>query len=302
LGYVILLINVYLSTVHAALGGFTPSQVAFGRNVSTPSMGPIEGAINIASSTVSYALKLKVTLDRVQNIITDLIREKKVKNLKLSNKKDLLSYKKGDIVGLKNEYLPVGINSKKLFPRFSGPHTIIKEAQGGKVLYLKDPTGKIRKLPVSIENVKPWPDRQTLLEEFDKYELIQKERKKVKKDKRERRVSFKNVADIVEPNKSHADDMDRDMDDSIEDIMGNPIDEDVGLLVLLPPTEKLVVLEDVFSSTKFLPQSKDEFIHCLSLDPTEVYKKKYVVRSTRERPKSEVVQYGSYNICYLDIQ
>jgi hypothetical protein len=37
-----------------------------------------------------------------------------------------------------------------------------------------DVHGKIRKVPVSINNVKPWPDRQTLLEQFEKYEVLKR--------------------------------------------------------------------------------------------------------------------------------
>jgi hypothetical protein len=124
-----------------------------------------------------YVAKLILALNRVQEEVSKIVKEKQFKNIQPSLGKTTLSYNVGDKVGLAVESLPAGIKSTKLFPRFAGPFTIIKVGHGGKVLYLADANGKERKVPNSLLKVKPWPDRQTLLEQFEQYELAKRKSK-----------------------------------------------------------------------------------------------------------------------------
>jgi ribosomal protein L21E len=106
-----------------------------------------------------------------------LLKEKAVRNLKISEDKEKLSYTVGDKVDLLVEGKPSNVKSAKLFPRYSGPHKIVKITKDSKVIYLQDPQGKLKTHPVAVSNVKPWPSRQVLLEEFDKYELIRNQKR-----------------------------------------------------------------------------------------------------------------------------
>src|SRR5690606_35432276 len=105
---------------HSALGGFSPSQVAFGRSFNSPTVANSD-EVNLSDSTISYALKIKFVLDRVQKVVSELLKEMSLKNLKISENKKLLSYSVGDKVGLLVEAKPSNVKSAKLFPRYSGP-------------------------------------------------------------------------------------------------------------------------------------------------------------------------------------
>jgi ribosomal protein L21E len=166
------LVNVYLDSVHSGLGSFTPSQLVFGRKIGTPSIeGEDLSYLSLSSDVIGYGVKLRIILDRVQSVVMKLFADKELKNLKLSMGKVIMSYDVGDKVGLQVESLPSSIVSAKLYPRFSGPYTVVKASLGGKVLYLKDALGKLRKFPVSIQKVKPWPSRQELLDKFELYDF-----------------------------------------------------------------------------------------------------------------------------------
>ena len=164
-----------METIHSALGGFTPAQIMFGRRLNVNLKQPVQDdTVVVKSRVVDFVVKLQLALERANKIVLDLVKQKEFDNIKPSLGKRLLSYDVGDKVGLHVEYLPAGVKSKKLFPRYSGPFTVEKALHDGKVLYLMDVHGKIRKVPVSINNVKPWPDRQTLLEQFEKYEVLKR--------------------------------------------------------------------------------------------------------------------------------
>jgi Integrase core domain/Integrase zinc binding domain len=120
------LIYVYLSTVHSALGGFTPAQIMFGRKFSFNPSVPIEEGVKKQTRVVDFVVKLQLALDRANKIVLDLVKEKEFNNIKPSIGKKVLSYNVGDKVGLQVESLPAGVKSKKLFPRFSGPFTVEK--------------------------------------------------------------------------------------------------------------------------------------------------------------------------------
>ena len=168
------LIHVYLGTIHSALGGFTPAQVMFGRKFNLSFDTVPDDGVTKQTRVVDFVVKLQLALDRAHKIVLEIVKDKEFNNIKPSLGRKTLSYNVGDLVGLHVESLPAGVKSKKLFPRFSGPFTVEKALHDGKVLYLKDVHGKIRKVPVSINNVKPWPDRQTLLERFEKYEILKR--------------------------------------------------------------------------------------------------------------------------------
>jgi hypothetical protein len=168
------LIHVYLGTIHTALGGFTPAQIMFGRKFNLNLEPPKVDNVPKQARVVDFVVKLQLALDRAHKIVLEIIKSKEFENIKPSLGKKTLSYNVGDKVGLLVESLPAGVKSKKLFPRYSGPFTVETALHDGKVLYLKDVHGKIRKVPVSINNVKPWPDRQTLLERFEKYEVLKR--------------------------------------------------------------------------------------------------------------------------------
>jgi hypothetical protein len=174
------LMHVYLDTIHSALGGFTPAQIMFGRRLDLPLVSVQDEGDEPKSRVIDFVVKLELALDRANKIVLGLAKRKEFKNIKPSLGKKTLSYNVGDKVGLQVEFLPAGVKSKKLFPRFSGPFTVSKATHDGKVLYLADVHGKIRKVPVSISNVKPWPDRQTLLEQFEKYEILKRKISPVK--------------------------------------------------------------------------------------------------------------------------
>ena len=174
------LIQVYQTAIHSALGGFSPAQVMFGRRMNDPNTPQRDIKITSEIPNIpSYVAKLTLALDRVQVEVTKLIKEKNFKNIQPSLGKLTLSYDVGDKVGLEVESLPAGVKSTKLFPRYAGPYTIVKSSQGGKVLYLADINGKQRKVPVSIQKIKPWPDRQTLLEQFEKFEISRRKSRKI---------------------------------------------------------------------------------------------------------------------------
>ena len=304
------LINVYLTTVHSALGGFSPSQVAFGRSFNSPTVSKSD-AVNLSDSTISYALKIKFVLDRVQKIVSELLKEKAQKNLKISFEKKLLSYSVGDKVGLLVEAKPSNVKSAKLFPRYSGPHKIVKITKDSKVIYLQGPQGKLKTHPVSISNVKPWPSRQVLLEEFDKYELIRNQ-KWIKDAKSKSQVISKLLSPKVQEEDFDVDIMGnrvypvdsplRNVKVTVEpsvvvpfradieyDIMGNPIGEEVDFLepmvidgASLPHPERDVVVVQSFL-----------------LDEVIVYK----VRSTRlflsAASDNNIVYYNDFNICFI---
>ncbi len=169
------LIHVYLDTIHTSLGGFTPAQIMFGRKLANhigKSLG--EEQVDKTVRVVDFVVKLQLALDRAYKIVLDIAKEKQFLNIKPSLGKKILSYNEGDKVGLLVESLPAGVKSRKLYPRYAGPFTVQKALHGGKVLYLVDVHGKARKVPVSINNVKPWPDRQALLEQFEKYEVMRR--------------------------------------------------------------------------------------------------------------------------------
>jgi transposase InsO family protein len=309
------LINVYLTTVHAALGGFSPSQVAFGRTFHTPTVSNCDD-VNLSNSTISYALRIKFVLDRVQKVVTELLKEKAIKNLKISESKEKLAYSVGDKVGLLVEAKPSNVKSAKLFPRYSGPHKIVKITKDSKVMYLEGPQGKLKKHPVSISNVKPWPSRQVLLDEFDKYELI-RNKKMIEEAKRShvsvsKPESKKNsvveeefdimgnpiypvdsplrnakVKVSVIPNNVNIVPEEKNIE---YDIMGNPIEEEVDFLEPmfidgdLPPLEREIVQVQSFL-----------------LDEIIVYK----VRSTRmymglgTESDYNIVYNNDFNICFI---
>jgi hypothetical protein len=174
------LVNVYLESIHSALGGYTPAQVMFGRQMKNPTTPETEVKVFSETNVPAYVAKLKLALDRAQDVISRIVKEKQFKNIQPSLGKLTLSYKIGDKVGLQVESLPAGVKSTKLFPRYSGPYTVTKATQDGKVLYLTDINGKQRKVPVSILKVKPWPNRQQLLEQFENFEKLKHQKSKAK--------------------------------------------------------------------------------------------------------------------------
>ncbi|HEY0770275.1 MAG TPA: hypothetical protein VGD31_08055 [Sphingobacteriaceae bacterium] len=218
-----------------------------------------------------------------------------------------MTYSVGDKVGLLVESKPSNVKSAKLFPRYSGPHKIVKITKDSKVIYLQDPQGKLKNHPVSISNVKPWPSRQVLLEEFDKYELIRNQKRS-----REAKRSHNNISKSESKKDSVLDEELDIMDNPIHpvysplrnvkvkvssepddtilvpyrmdveyDIMGNPIEEDVDFLEPmivdgnLPPPEREIVQVQAFL-----------------LDESIVYK----VRSTR----LDLSASSNYDIVYND--
>lgn len=170
------LISVYLDSVHTSLGGFSPSQIMFARKLGNPRQSVVEDGPP-ETSIQGYALKMQLALDRAQEIVQKIMTEKTFDNIKPSLGKKTLSYNVGDKVGLKVESLPAGVKSAKLFPRYSGPFTVVKASHEGKVLLLADANSKERKVPTSILNVKPWPDRQTLLEQYENFEILKRNSK-----------------------------------------------------------------------------------------------------------------------------
>jgi len=134
---------------------------------------------------------------------------------------------------------------------------VSRATHDGKVLYLADVHGKVRKVPVSISNVKPWPDRQTLLEQFERYEILKRKISPAKisdlfSDKPEEMISFPEgpvvldsdseellpdmVVDEVVTSPPVAT-LDKSLDFDYEhyfeddfDIMGNPIYHDISLI------------------------------------------------------------------------
>jgi hypothetical protein len=228
------LVNVYLDSIHTSLGGHSPSQLMFGRCMGTPNvaLSPEKGALP-TSNVLSYAAKLKLALDRAQGVVMELVKEKQFKNICPSLGKLIQSFNVGDKVGLEIESLPVGVKSRKLFPRYSGPFTITKVAHGGKVLRLADVHGKERKVPNPIQKVKPWPDRQTLLEEFENFEIMKhKSNSKSTIKSPSKPTPTRDVDDMeVEENTAKIPKKNFNPSDYQElDIMGNPIDEDVDVL------------------------------------------------------------------------
>ena len=162
--------------MHTSLGGFSPSQIMFARKLGNPRQS-LETEVAPETSIQGYALKMQLALDRAQEIVQKIMAEKTFDNIKPSIGKKTLSYNVGDKVGLKVESLPAGVKSTKLFPRYSGPFTVVKASHEGKVLLLADTNGKERKVPTSILNVKPWPDRQTLLEQYENFEILKRNSK-----------------------------------------------------------------------------------------------------------------------------
>jgi hypothetical protein len=63
--------------------------------LNTPSVRNCD-EVNLSNSTISYALKVKFVLDRVQKVVSELLKEKAIKNLKISEDKEKLSYSVGD--------------------------------------------------------------------------------------------------------------------------------------------------------------------------------------------------------------
>ncbi|MGZ6453674.1 MAG: reverse transcriptase domain-containing protein [Bdellovibrio sp.] len=255
------LIHVYLDTVHSSLGGFAPSQIMFGRKLGLPLVeSHDEAAIKPQTRVVDFAVKLQLALDRAYKIVLEVVKQKEFENIQPSIGKKTLSYNVGEKVGLQVESLPAGVKSKKLFPRFSGPFTVVKAAHDGRVLYLADVHGKIRKVPVSVKNVKPWPDRQTLLEQFERYEILNRKFSPSKVSERSPPVISETIASPEQPvaYEEEPEDLPLDMDvediskpsqpveptfepidldyeryfedDDDFDIMGNPINKDIYLL------------------------------------------------------------------------
>ena len=228
------LVNVYLESIHSSLGGYSPSQLMFGRCIGTPNVAvSLEKGALSTSNVLSYAAKLKLALDRAQGVVMDLVREKQFKNIRPSLGKLTQSFNVGDKVGLEVESLPAGVKSKKLFPRYSGPFTIVKVAHGGKVLRLADINGKERKVPNPIQKVKPWPDRQTLLEEFENFEIMKHKSKSKSLIKFPSKPTPRKDVDEMEVEDNTAKIPNRNFNPSDYqelDIMGNPIDEDVDVL------------------------------------------------------------------------
>jgi len=156
----------------------------------------------------------------------------------------------GDKVGLEVESLPVGVKSKKLFPRYSGPFTIVKVAHGGKVLRLADVNGKERKVPNPIQKVKPWPDRQTLLEEFENFEIMKhKSKSKSVLKPTPKPTPIKDVDDMdVEDStaKTPKKSLTPSNNNQEFDIMGNPIDDDEEIDILRANcAKKLELVENI---------------------------------------------------------
>ena len=218
------LVSVYQQSIHSALGGFTPAQVMFGRKMYNPIDNNIDtNIVPEGTSVPNYVAKLMLALNRVQEQVSKIVKDKQFKNIQPSLGKTILSYNVGDKVGLEVESIPAGVKSTKLFPRYAGPFTITRVKHGGKVLYLADINGKERKVPNSIQKVKPWPDRQTLLEQFEKYEIskVQSKKKFIIK------TPIVNNNDMDVENQTIISKIDESKNDIDDDIYYNPDDYDI---------------------------------------------------------------------------
>ena len=281
------LVNVYLESIHTALGGFTPAQVMFGREMRNPTTPQNEVIITSEANIPIYVAKLKLALDRAQEIISALVREKQFKNIKPSLGKTTLSYDVGDKVGLEIESLPAGVKSTKLFPRYSGPYTVSKAAHGGRVLYLTDINGKERKVPVSILKVKPWPNRQELLEQFENFEKLKYQKSKLNSTLKSIPKNIPKHSDIemdIEENSVQSSNKtERLTFDLEEDIMGNPIKPKVYTTI-----PKNIVYDDddydLFGNptSKALERATFAVDHeMFMIEAVEVYRHRILTKSTK---------------------
>jgi hypothetical protein len=159
-----ILVSVYNDSMHQALGGYSPAQVMFGRNLNNPIQLPLQERNNPSN----YISSLRLALDRVQQIVLEQTYTKLQKNLSKKEGYKFEKYNLGDKVAVSVEYLPAGFESAKLYPRWKGPYEIIKLVREGKVLYLKDLFGKEIEHPVSILRVKRWYDRKETYESDEK--------------------------------------------------------------------------------------------------------------------------------------
>jgi hypothetical protein len=159
-----ILVSVYNDSMHQALGGYSPAQVMFGRNLNNPIQLPLQERNNPSN----YISSLRLALDRVQQIVLEQTYTKLQKNLSKKEGYKFEKYNLGDKVAVSVEYLPAGFESAKLYPRWKGPYEIIKLVREGKVLYLKDLFGKEIEHPVSILRVKRWYDRKDTYESDEK--------------------------------------------------------------------------------------------------------------------------------------
>jgi hypothetical protein len=163
---------IYNSTIHSSLNGYAPSQVMFGRSLTSPTIvGSHINELELGAS--AYANRIKFVLNRVQNEVLDAFRTKEAKtairNLNALRKKEFITYHVGDTVGLRVEKVSDEFKSNKLFPRFQGPYKILKVAQNSKVIYLEDPYGMEMEVPVSANRLIKWADRG-ILNNFDEEE------------------------------------------------------------------------------------------------------------------------------------
>ena len=80
--------------------------------------------------------------------------------------KSRLNYKIDDCVALSIQSIPSEFKSIKLYPKWKAPFYIHKISEDGKAIYVKDGFGKIKNRPISILRIKPWHERNKLLDLF----------------------------------------------------------------------------------------------------------------------------------------
>ena len=169
-----ILTSVYNDSMHQALGGHSPAQVMFGRNLNNPIQLPLQDERLDPSKYIS---SLRLALDRVQQIVMEQTYNKMLKNLSKNEGYKFEKFNLGDKVAVSVEYLPAGFTSIKLYPRWKGPYEVINYSRDGKVLYLRDAFGNDLDHPVSILRVKRWYDRENshMSEEESRDESIHEE-------------------------------------------------------------------------------------------------------------------------------
>jgi len=117
--------------MHQALGGHSPAQVMFGRNLNNPIQLPLQDERLDPSKYIS---SLRLALDRVQQIVMEQTYNKMLKNLSKNEGYKFEKFNLGDKVAVSVEYLPAGFTSIKLYPRWKGPYEVINYSRDGKVL------------------------------------------------------------------------------------------------------------------------------------------------------------------------
>jgi transposase InsO family protein len=159
------LMAVYNDTLHRSLG-VTPSEVIFGRRLGQPAHDNIDPPAEMKTdlSQREWAEKLRYILYKTQQLVFAKVQEKRTENSLRSKNVKLTKFNKDEKVRL---WTPQKSNEKsaKLIPAWSGPYTVERISDNGKVYYLKDQFGDTLKYPVSVLRIASYRDRDDELTE-----------------------------------------------------------------------------------------------------------------------------------------